>query len=101
MSPANPAFETIRFPERGDRPSPQGQMRNASLAGSDRLLTPQQVADRLGVSERWVRDHATRRCPRIPAVKLGPLLRFRLSDIERFLGENSLSEASQNRRNVV
>ena len=50
-----------------------------------RLLTAQDVAERLGVSERWVRDHATRRSPRIPVVKLGPLLRFRAEDIEDFL----------------
>lgn len=43
------------------------------------LFTAEQVAERLGVSERWVRDHATRRNPRIRAVKLGPLLRFRWS----------------------
>jgi DNA-binding FadR family transcriptional regulator len=43
----------------------------------ERLYSAQEVAERLGVSERWVRDHATRRNPRIPAVKLGPLLRFR------------------------
>jgi excisionase family DNA binding protein len=50
-----------------------------------RLLTAQDVAERLGVSERWVRDHATRRSPRIPVVRLGPLLRFRAEDIEDFL----------------
>jgi excisionase family DNA binding protein len=62
-----------------------------------RLLTPQEVASRLGVSERWVRDHATRRSPRIPAVKLGPLLRFRLSDIEDFLIANRVSAPSKSR----
>jgi len=62
-----------------------------------RLLTPQEVATRLGVSERWVRDHATRRSPRIPAVKLGPLLRFRLSDIEDFLIANRVSAPSKSR----
>ena len=51
----------------------------------NRLLSAQQVADRLGVSERWVRDHATRRQPRIRAVKLGSLLRFRSSDVDEFL----------------
>jgi hypothetical protein len=30
---------------------------------SESLLTAQDVAERLGVSERWVRDHATRRHP--------------------------------------
>lgn len=30
---------------------------------SEDLLTPEQVAKRLRVSPRWVRDHATRRSP--------------------------------------
>jgi excisionase family DNA binding protein len=50
-----------------------------------RLLTPGEVAKWLGVSDRWVRDHATRRLPRIPAVHLGSLLRFRLVDVEEFI----------------
>ena len=53
----------------------------------ERLFTAEQVAERLGVSERWVRDHATRRNPRIRAVKLGPLLRFRWSDVQEFVAE--------------
>ena len=57
----------------------------AGTASTDRLLNPKQVADRLGVSERWVRDHATRRSPRIAVVRLGPLVRFRSADIESFL----------------
>jgi excisionase family DNA binding protein len=60
-----------------------------------RLLTAREVAERLGVSERWVRDHATRRQPRIPAVKLGPLLRFRQEDIEHFLMSHLSSTASK------
>ena len=40
-------------------------------ASSEALATAVQVAKRLGVSERWVRDHATRRSPRLPVVKLG------------------------------
>ena len=53
----------------------------------ERLLKADQVAERLGVSERWVRDHATRRSPRIRAVKLGPLLRFRWCDVQEFVSE--------------
>jgi excisionase family DNA binding protein len=48
-------------------------------------LTAQEVAARLGISERWVRDHATRRNPRIPAIKLGPLVRFRWADVQAFV----------------
>jgi excisionase family DNA binding protein len=66
-----------------------------TLQPSERLLSPQEVADRLGVSERWVRDHATRRSPRIRAVKLGPMLRFRWSDVEDFLSNQLLEDPSK------
>ncbi len=49
------------------------------------LLTPSQVARRLQVSSAWVRDHATRKQPRLKAVKVGKLLRFRPEDIEEFI----------------
>jgi excisionase family DNA binding protein len=53
-----------------------------------RLLSPKEVAALLGVSEVWVYQHAngTRR-PTLPSVKLGRAVRFRVSDIEQFLGE--------------
>jgi excisionase family DNA binding protein len=60
------------------------------FSAAERLYTPEEVADRLGVSERWVRDHATRRNPRIRAVKLGPLLRFRWADVEHFVATQSI-----------
>lgn len=53
----------------------------------ERLLTAREVAARLGVSERWLRDHVTRRNPRIPAIKLGPLVRFRWIDVQAFVAE--------------
>ncbi len=59
------------------------------FSASERLYTSREIADRLGVSDRWVRDHATRRNPRLPAIKLGPLIRFRWSDVVRFLEEQS------------
>lgn len=52
------------------------------------LLTLEQVAEMLGVSRAWVRDHATRRSPRIPVVRLGgkrAILRFRKQDVENFI----------------
>lgn len=49
------------------------------------LLAPSDVAKCLGVSSAWVRDHATRKTPRIPAVKVGKLLRFRPVDIREFI----------------
>jgi predicted DNA-binding transcriptional regulator AlpA len=63
---------------------------------ADRLLNAREVASRLGVSERWVRDHTTRRSPRIRAVKLGPLVRYRWTDVEVFM--ESLDTFQSSRR---
>jgi predicted DNA-binding transcriptional regulator AlpA len=54
-------------------------------APNDHLLNAREVASKLGVSERWVRDHTTRRSPKIRAVKLGPLVRYRWADVEIFM----------------
>ncbi len=51
----------------------------------ERLYTAREVASRLGVSERWLRDHVTRRHPRIRGIKLGPLVRFRWPDVQVFV----------------
>jgi hypothetical protein len=59
-----------------------------------RLRTLDEVAAQLGVSKAWVRDHATRRNPRIPVVRFGgqrAVLRFRPQDIERFIAEHLVS----------
>jgi hypothetical protein len=59
----------------------------------DPLLTPEQVAERLNVSPDWVRDHSSRKTPRLPVIRLGGgpgragLLRYRARDIERFIEE--------------
>ncbi len=64
----------------------------------ERLLSAQEVAQRLGVSERFVRDHATRRSPKIRGIKLGSLLRFRWRDVETFISELETLKTSRNRR---
>ena len=51
----------------------------------ERLLNARQVADKLGVSERWVRDHTTRRFPKIRAIKMGMLVRYRRADVDVFM----------------
>ena len=89
-----PAIEPIEFPTTSTHSDPNGR-RSSGVHADERLLTPQEVADRLGVSQRWVRDHATRRWPRITAVKLGSLLRFRWSDVEDFLSHNTLQGSSK------
>jgi predicted DNA-binding transcriptional regulator AlpA len=74
----------------------QDSSNSPSQSLADRLLNAQEVAQRLGVSERWVRDHTTRRSPRIRAVKLGPLVRYRWSDVEVFM--ESLDTFQSSRR---
>ena len=64
---------------------------------NERMYSAREVAARLGVSERWLRDHATRRNPRIRAFKLGPLVRFRWPDVQAFLAELAAKNDSQRR----
>ncbi len=64
----------------------------------ERLLNAREVAARLGVSERWVRDHTTRRSPRICGVKLGTLMRYRRADVEEFMERLTTSRASMRPR---
>jgi excisionase family DNA binding protein len=63
--------------------------RTAETVRNTQLLGPGDVAKWLGVSSGWVRDHATRKEPRIRAVKVGKLLRFRPEDVEDFLRVSS------------
>ena len=86
------------MPDYGDLRMAHGAREPASTLDLDeRLLTAKQVAERLGVSERWVRDHATRRSPRIRAVKLGPLLRFRWCDVQELVAEMSTRKPFKSR----
>jgi len=58
-----------------------------TLSRGERLLNAREVAAKLGVSERFVRDHTTRRLPRIPGVRLGKLIRYRSCDVDLFMAE--------------
>ena len=55
----------------------------------DKLLTPREVASWLDVSVDWVQDHATTKEPRIPALRMGKLLRFRREEIEAFITDRA------------
>src|SRR3984885_10627792 len=67
----------------------------------ERLLNAREVADKLGVSERFIRDHTTRRSPRIPAVKLGKLIRNRCADVDFFMAElGTLTTSNRSRFGV-
>ena len=60
-----------------------------------RLWTLDEVAKFLQMSKDWVRDHATRRQPRIPCIRLGgrrAVLRFRPEDVRQFVNENLSQE---------
>jgi excisionase family DNA binding protein len=50
---------------------------------SDRLLTAEQVADKLGVPKSWVYEQSRRGA--IPTVTLGRYRRFRLEAIEEWI----------------
>jgi len=49
-----------------------------------RLLTPEDVAQRLGISVACVRDHCTRRRPLLPSMKVFGVRRFHPEDFERW-----------------
>jgi hypothetical protein len=52
----------------------------------DHLLTVEQVAGMLGVSEAWVRQHSNgMRRPAIPSVKLGKCVRFGRESVLEFI----------------
>jgi excisionase family DNA binding protein len=51
------------------------------------LMTIREVAKKLGVSENWVYSHLRVRKPLVPHVRLGGNIRFRESDIDRWIEE--------------
>jgi len=63
----------------------------SSAAGSENLLTAGELAARLGLRESWVRS--AERDGRIPGLRAGKYVRFKLSDVERALGELARSAA--------
>ena len=51
----------------------------------DKLLTAEELAQILNVSTAWVYDHADRKQPSIPCVRLGKSVRFRPEDVRTFI----------------
>jgi predicted DNA-binding transcriptional regulator AlpA len=52
----------------------------------EKLLTVEQVAERLGMSTVWVYQHSSgERRPQIPYIKLGRSVRYRASSVEDFV----------------
>jgi len=53
---------------------------------TEELLTASEIAEHLHLPESWVRNEE--RLGRIPSVRLGKYVRFRLSDVEHTLAQN-------------
>ncbi len=54
----------------------------------DRLLTVEDVADRLNVTKDWVWDHSSRKAPYLPVIRMSDgVLRYRSSEVEEFVNE--------------
>jgi hypothetical protein len=53
------------------------------------LLTREDVMQILSVSYGWLRDHTVNgKRPKLPHVRLGSMLRFRVEDLDRFIQDN-------------
>jgi predicted DNA-binding transcriptional regulator AlpA len=102
-----PTAETSDWTPNSRSPSPQSESsahrgtdteaptsRVVSFPIPERLLNAREVAARLGVSERWVRDHTTRRAQKLRGVKLGSLMRYRNVDVEDFMEKLATSRSS-------
>lgn len=81
-------------PKKANTSEPKTAMYSIQHGRGEKLLSARDVADRLGMSEGWVRDHARGAKPSIRAVKLGSRLRFREIDVEEFI-QQCLTEAKK------
>jgi excisionase family DNA binding protein len=59
----------------------------AGVLESEKLLTAGELAARLNLPKSWV--HSEERAGRIPSIRPGKYVRFKLSDVERTLAERS------------
>lgn len=67
----------------------------SKIADDDRrLLTPAQVAARLGKGKRWVEDQA--RAGKIPHRRIGRDIRFTEDDVAAFVASTATGEADPN-----
>ena len=58
---------------------------NTIMKSEPKLLTPKEVAKWLDVSVDWVHNHATRKNPRLPVVRIIKLLQFCNEDVEALI----------------
>jgi predicted site-specific integrase-resolvase len=61
---------------------------------TDRLLTPRQAGEVLGVSPATLATWRWRGVPRLPYVRVGRLIRYRPSDITAFLETQTRTSTS-------
>ncbi len=65
----------------------------------DRLLSVDEVAERLNVSRDWVWDHSSRKAPYLPVIRMSDgVLRYRESQIEEFVNERERLSALHRKR---
>jgi len=64
----------------------QEDQHNSVAQESKAQLTAGELAERLNLPESWIRNQE--RLGRIPSVRAGKYVRFRLNDVERALAEN-------------
>lgn len=56
---------------------------------ADTTITPQQVAQQLGISNRTLANWRSTGYPNLPYLKLGRCVRYRQSDIDAFLKKHT------------
>ena len=89
-APESTAQLIDNFASRARKEDPQASLFSPAEL-SPRLWTIEEVAEFLQMSKDWMRDHATRRQPRIPCIRLGgrrAVLRFRPQDVKQFVNDN-------------
>jgi|SRR5580704_7635320 hypothetical protein len=67
-------------------PKSKAENNAAAESSTEKLLTSRGLADHLNVHESWVRTEE--RLGRIPSIRLGRYVRFKLSEVERTLVRN-------------
>jgi hypothetical protein len=90
----------IHRPERESENDPRAVLRREAaaldvfqpspLSPVSDLMTVAQAAEYLNVSQFWLYDHAgksARRDPKVPCVKLGSVIRFRRSSLDRMIAQ--------------
>jgi phage terminase Nu1 subunit (DNA packaging protein) len=60
-----------------------------SLTKKQCLVTPEQAAEHLSVTIRTLANWRSRGTPNVPFSKIGRCVRYRLSDLETYIAENS------------